>query len=605
MRPESGIVRRRSILTAVQRSFRSVEWQSSWFVPLLLIIIAGAHQLWTIARPPVWHPDAAVYIGLARSLVNGQGYLFSGEPNIKFPPGLPLLLTPVVALFGLDTPMLQRYVVIWTVLGAVAFLAYLKTRRDIALSIALLIFLASSAIYHEATTRILSEPFYMTLSIGVLLLAERVTRSGRPSVWLVLGGAVLIMMTIATRTIGVALVAAIVLTTAQQLFRSWRPGNPRPRLGFAITGVVAGMLFIMGWSLWVDQQPHPAPDELEAVSYTNLIKLKDPQRPDLGRAGPSDLAHRLAVRFIGEGSHIARLLINSPWLRWFWFSPLILALLLLVGVGWGVELRRPGPLAAWYTAAYLAILLLWPYVHQGDRFSLPILPLLIIFLVNGVQAVARWISAHDGSIIGRIGIAVALVGLVGTVFEMRAEGIISLQGLANFGGWSIVLAGAGAMWAFSKRLSPAKVVTRLLSPAVALYLIAYLGLGAYEIGRTASANMEGNAPPYTYDELREAASWILLRTDPDAVIMTQQAAVIHMATGRRIVHLPVTTDRNRLLDALSTRRPQYLLIVNAEYPFYSPTEIERLELIQAAGPGVLNLEHTFDAGWIYSVSLPK
>lgn len=604
MRTESAAATTPPISSTV-RGYLS-EQRGQRIIPAWFIVVAGVQYLLTTSISPMVNADSAAYLGLARSLAAGEGYVFNGVPHVTYPPGFPLLLSPLVAVFGIDPVMIQRYIALWFVLGAVLFLVYLRERRDGLTLVALPLFLVSGAVYQQATTAILSEMPYLAISIGYLVVAELVARSGRPGAWQTLGGAFLVAMAMATRSIGIALPAAIMATALHQLVRSWREGRPRPRQGFAVAGIVAGAIFFAGWSTWVSQVQgsRPTADVHNSVQYTELIRLKDPHQPDLGPAAPSDLVRRLATRVQGEAAHQVELLTNIPWLKPMWSSPLVLLIISLVVVGWRREFHRPGPIAAWYAAAYLVVLLLWPF-DEGVRFSLPLLPLLVIFLINGVRATMRWISARDLATIGRIGTALALLGLVGAVVEGKLGHSLSRQNLAAIGGWGILLLAAGSIWTLSSRLTAARLVQRIQLPVVALYLAGYITLGVFTIGHEALANVEGR-PRSPHHALPEAASWIVQHTDSRAVIMAEQAGGLHLMTGRQTVYLPVTGDHDRLLDAMQRERPHFLLIVDPpEYPYYFPTEVERLELIEAVAPGVLSLVYDYDGGRIFSVSLPR
>ena len=58
------------------------------FTATLAVLLSQApgRGLWVI------DPDAAAYVGLARSLAEGSGYTLAGVPHAKFPPGFPAYL---------------------------------------------------------------------------------------------------------------------------------------------------------------------------------------------------------------------------------------------------------------------------------------------------------------------------------------------------------------------------------------------------------------------------------------------------------------------------------------------------------------------------------
>ena len=72
-------------------------------------------------------PDSALYQGLGRSLLHGQGYRFNGQVNTEVTPGLPVLLGGLRWAFGNGFWAPNLFVVLCG-LGALA-MAYLTVRR--------------------------------------------------------------------------------------------------------------------------------------------------------------------------------------------------------------------------------------------------------------------------------------------------------------------------------------------------------------------------------------------------------------------------------------------------------------------------------------------
>ena len=74
--------------------------------------------------------DESIYIILAESLISGEGYRdiqLIGKPlHRKYPPGLPLLLAPLVMAFGRDIILLKLFIVAWGVVGYAFFIKITK-----------------------------------------------------------------------------------------------------------------------------------------------------------------------------------------------------------------------------------------------------------------------------------------------------------------------------------------------------------------------------------------------------------------------------------------------------------------------------------------------
>ncbi len=81
------------------RTPRLMRYPALWLALLTAVVYAmGVVPYWK----PTW--DSAIYISLARALVEGNGYTYMGYPHTKYPPGFPLLMAPVVALAGVWAP---------------------------------------------------------------------------------------------------------------------------------------------------------------------------------------------------------------------------------------------------------------------------------------------------------------------------------------------------------------------------------------------------------------------------------------------------------------------------------------------------------------------
>ena len=75
--------------------------------------------------------DESIYIILAEALVSGEGYCdiqLIGKPlHRTFPPGLPLLLAPLVMAFGRDIVILKLFIVLTGVIGYWFFMKIART----------------------------------------------------------------------------------------------------------------------------------------------------------------------------------------------------------------------------------------------------------------------------------------------------------------------------------------------------------------------------------------------------------------------------------------------------------------------------------------------
>ena len=540
----------------------------------------------TAARGQLVSGDPATYVGLAQSLASGAGYYFNGAPHTSYPPGFPLALTPVVAIFGLNVTAAQVYVGLWAVLSLLTILAYLKKRRE-AISTAVTVFiLLNGYLYLLATTSIRSEPVFMTVLFALLLSLEGGPSSsvGRP-LWLVslilLGAAIP-----ATRAVGIAILPALVASALQAWTRDIRGGNPvtlKRVEGLCAAGLGA-LIFTVWWRLWIS-----------GASYESFMVLRNPHVPDEGLATIGDLAGRIIQNVRIQSAHLGELASNIGWLQPTWSSPAVLLLSPIVMVGCLDELRRPVSIAGWYTLSYVGIILLWPF-DEGGRFLAPILPLFAVFAIRGAIIVRPrfW----------RMLAVAAVLGIGISAIEMRTGGAISRQQVAWLAAWvgSLLLCGTISLW---RRVSATPFPNRgYRSLAVASFAGLYVALGVWSIGQRAWSNVAGlTLSPY--EVTRGAISWIAGHTRASDRIMTQWWQGIHLHTGRLTIQMPVTGDPVKLCTALDALRPEYVLVTDPPgSSYFRPTEAERFAIIERLYPISFKLVHGYQGGRIYQFSPP-
>ncbi|MDT8368798.1 MAG: hypothetical protein RQ745_06295, partial [Longimicrobiales bacterium] len=340
--------------------------------------------------------DNAGYVALADALTEGAGYVERWEPgapnHTKYPPVFAGLLALLVA-FGAER---------WVTLKLVAALAgviavgatFLWARRRIpegvAALVALVFGLSYSLLYHSRY--ILSDVPFVAFALLALWLLEARREVGEdpaapaPSTEAEAGGsgrspgsptvfalALLgVMLAWFTRSAGLPLVLALLGTLA--LRRAW-----------ARLAVAGGVLAVPGlaWSL------RSGSTEGE---YGAEFLLVDPYDPGLGRVDLPGLVERIGANAGGYLTEHLPAALAGPGAGAGWVGALILLLALLAVVGWIRALRpAPGTLpgaAELFFPLYLGVVLLWPPVWSGDRFALPLLPLLLVYAIEG----GRWIT---------------------------------------------------------------------------------------------------------------------------------------------------------------------------------------------------------------------
>jgi hypothetical protein len=299
--------------------------------------------------------DFAAYIMHAQNLIEGRAYSAIRyipnpdamwlSPATGYPPIYPLILAPVYRIFGLDLQALK----IATVLCFLGFLVIYEalTRPELGRAggaIALLL-LSFSPVFWDQRDQILSEFPYLLFSFAALLAIARVyARADRNR--FEIGDALLVSVLIycayGTRTIGMALVVALI---AADLIKFRRPS--RFLLGvLALTGALIGAQTLLLAS---------------PEGYVSAFHFSP---------------HTIAVNAVYYGKTLSYCWANG-------FSKqvqIVVALLFTVAAAWGFlkSLRRDRGAKEFYLLVYVAVLVAWNS-EIGLRGLLPILPLYFFY----------------------------------------------------------------------------------------------------------------------------------------------------------------------------------------------------------------------------------
>jgi hypothetical protein len=245
------------------------------------------------------------------------------------------------------------------------------------------------------------------------------------------------------------------------------------------------------WQLYAARTGHANP-------YLEQLLAKHPYLLEQGRAGISAWALRFWQNLRDYVAIvIPRLLCPTGRDSWVEYGcGIILSLLAAVGLVRGF--RRLGPLSA--CAVFAApVLISWPNVWVTERFLLPFLPLVAVFLFYGVQ----WL----GTRFGRRRFVPVFVGVLVLANVVRMTGLARTAVKDNLG---------------------------------------YLR----------GDRFSGYSPDWR--RYFEAVDWVRQNTPPDAVVMARKPEFVFLLSGRRSFSYPLSEDRARMKAAML--RSQFVLV---------------------------------------------
>ncbi len=387
-----------------------------WALLGVVTVLSAAVVYLAFNGAPHTGGDNAGYVTLAYSLLAEGSYteLFdpARNPHTKYPPIFPALLALLMFL-GVRTWAGLKMVAAVSTVGAVAATFLWAERRLGAIggaAVATAVAFSAGVVYYSHW--ILSDPTFVFFTMAALWALQRADEAGpgdggadegaedsgadegapgrtaRATGWLA-AGVVLTGLAYFTRSAGLPLVVALFLWLG--LAKRWK--------ALAASAVALGLPAL----LWMARA---ASVDTAQARYGSEFWMVDPYQPALGTVGVGGMVARVFGNLTGYLTrHVPAGIVGPTGPS----ATLLGVLVVVAGVtGWVMIVRdRRGP-AELFFPLYAGLILLWPEVWSGDRFALPLLPLLFAY---GAHAVVRF-SRRLGPVAPRIAGAVALLAVL-------------------------------------------------------------------------------------------------------------------------------------------------------------------------------------------------
>ncbi|NMB54627.1 MAG: glycosyltransferase family 39 protein [Leptolinea sp.] len=333
------------------------------FLLILLISILLLFYLAFINGGHNWGDDFAMYIAHARNIVTGKAYIDTGyiyNPGFPelgpqaYPPIFPLILSPLIALFGLNLWALKLAGVVSLSLFLYVFLIKIAPHRlPRVFRILLLLLIGLHPFFGEMLNNILSDIPFLLICYTTLYLfqfrSNQTERSNNVGLNMLIG--FLIYLSYGTRSIGLSLLAVFFLYEwmLKRRFskKSWIV------IGVSAVGIIIQSILLPGTGSYFDQIPHTIPEALNAWQSLSRIYLG------------------LLPKIIPIS-----VLINQKIVLIAFFIPAIAAFI-------NKMIHRITVYEVFFLV-YSFSLLLWPS-FQGLRLLLPLIPLFFLYTVEGIQ----------------------------------------------------------------------------------------------------------------------------------------------------------------------------------------------------------------------------
>ncbi|PWH11952.1 MAG: hypothetical protein DDG60_15600 [Anaerolineae bacterium] len=343
------------LATLVSNSKRSL------LILTLILLISTTLSFAMLTRGHPWWDDFASYVMQARAILNGDMGEFVRRnaftiQNSSYPPGpiaypwgYPLLLAPVVALFGIHPLALKLVAIAFYALFLLIFFLLARTLLTESEALLLTAVLAFNPALLLANDLILSDiPFLTVSTLGVLLIDR--WRKTAPDFLSGLAIGLTIFSATFLRANGILLFIPLAVALLFRYGVEWKPTLRQllPPLGaFGVLSLAAAWIF-----------PNGQDSYLSHFSMFSLPRLWDNFLFYLWL--PSWAFNEIPAGVV--------------------FYPLLaVCLLFSVALHWKRDLAIHA-----YSLATLALFILWPE-RQGLRFIYPILPFLFIFAFEGMK----------------------------------------------------------------------------------------------------------------------------------------------------------------------------------------------------------------------------
>jgi hypothetical protein len=365
-----------------------------------ILLTSALLSLSMLTRGHLWWDDFASYILQAQSLLRGNpGELVahnaftikqsSYPPGpIAYPWGFPILLMPVLAVFGMKLLALKGLNTIFFLLFLIVFSQLAKTRLAPDWSLFLTAILAFNPALLQAHDLILSDIPFLFFSTLTLLLIEK----NRKQTWTI---GLVVFAAFSLRTNGLLLLAPLAVAQIQQ-FPSWaeaRKNWTKIAAPYLVFATLAGMLALL----------LPGGQE----SYFNHFTMFTVER------------------WLANAAYYLRLpaeLFKGIWLGpvffWFWALSFLAGLLF--------NFKKDLPLLT-YLVVSLGLFITWPET-QGLRFLYPLVPIGALIAAEGWKSAAERLPAR-GTFVARWA-GLGSVGLL-ILLSLTASAQIGMSNLRN------------------------------------------------------------------------------------------------------------------------------------------------------------------------------
>jgi hypothetical protein len=350
-----------------------------------------------------WDGDFALYIMNAKNIALGlpyakTGYLFNPEhalSPVAYPQGLPLLLAPIYAIFGLDLVKMKIACIAAFVLFLVVFYRIAHRAGSPTFALAVTAAIGVHPFIVDSENSLGSEYLFMFFCYAALDQLDRLeqaqARTSRTAVLAFGATALAVAFAYLTRSAGAVLFPAAFLTS---IYRS-------KRLLSRTNGALVGAAVIIA----AIQFTYPA-DVGTYIHYFDRFSF---------HGVLTSIKRYLSVR--------TALLGRAPD-AYPGLSIILASVLVLFGlVGFVERVRSRASVSEAFFLFYILLLLIFPITVEAARYSMPLWPLFFLYCAVGITTCRRWLSQRSQQVMTAV-VCLTIVALYGLQYASTGFGPI-------------------------------------------------------------------------------------------------------------------------------------------------------------------------------------
>jgi 4-amino-4-deoxy-L-arabinose transferase-like glycosyltransferase len=503
-----------------------------WVFVLVFVVLLGMQSV-DQGFSRIAGNDNPTYVMLAKSIAEGQGFIdlhIPGHPpHTLFPPGLPLLLSPVYYFFGYNFTLMRLLILLAGMGSVYAIKLYFEKKTGGLVAIILALLAGTNLHILSYMGETLTEVPYLLFSLLSLYWLDRYSEGKNLNSYAVVL-CILVSTAYLTRMAGVTLYAAGLTVLALKAFSGSGEGEKRlyakKLLFFSVLAAVPLVIWFLRAGFYSE----------DTTTYFTKFFETGHYGLENTRAGVTMMLERIGrdVYFYLLFFYIHFITIEDFNLLAPPHFVVALSFFLLITVIWGLIYRVCNKKEAcdFYVLYFLLLIALWPPYGQRDalRFLIPVIPFLYFYFLEGVNCFIRLVApgVRAETFAKRFSLVPCLVFLLINLFVVRES-----------------------LW-------PPTLIERVQTKKGLVSTHLFKRVDEVELDTMTTEHFTREIP--CFHDYIESAFLLGGISGPNDVIIARKPELVYIITGSHAVNFPFTGDREVILELIEAKGVDYVLL---------------------------------------------